>query len=304
MSIKCIDSSTTFIITFVNAQSIKQLVEYLRLCGDMGDFYLNEEMIRFECLNSTSRIYNNALIDASFLTEYKISFGDESEKVDYIYMRLDLDKLRDIIKGTKKKDSMVMYKMRDDNRVYIKVHNSGHGTKNTSWISPIYVTENIVPIGDFEYENDLSKPNCTIPMSEFCTVCSDLKSMGVSSTLTVYKEGFKIVSNEFTTNNDCGTFIKFGNIDDSKHLLETDSDLNKVIKSFDNEYHISDSTDEIISLDIKSEMNGYLSKLNGIFPDGIIRIFAEPFMPILLICSIGDFGLLRTHIIPEDFSPF
>lgn len=302
MSIKEIDSdiNISFVITFVDAQAVKQLIEYLRLCSNLGDFYLDSDIIRFESLNENNAIYNNFMIDKNFLTRYDLNLGeDEDSDVTCVHMRLELDKLRDIIKSAKKKDSMVIYKKSEDEKIYIKVHNSGNNTRNTSWISPVMVTENIEPIGDFDYETDESEsPNCTVSMSEFCTCCSDLKSISSPSTITIYKNGMQIKSNEYSSN--CGSVTNFGVIDDGNLFLE---DKNDFYQSLNKKYKL-ENLSEIMSVNIKPEITGYLSKLSGIFSDGIIRIFAEKFMPIKLICSIGDFGILKVHLLINSDNNF
>ncbi len=294
MSITHCNENVSFCITFVNAQAFKNLIEYLRLCGKVGDFYLSNRMIRIECLNTKLFVYSIAIIDTTFLTQYCLETAEPVE--DIIFLRIDLSKMRDIVKNAKKKDAIMIYKKLDDELIYVKVHSSKSGsTKGTSWIRPEQITKKINPHGDFEYEFNESTPNCTISINEFCASCSDFKAMGCNGNITVFNHGLSLFSTSSGSNN-VGTAYEFGFIDNNFNDIVLNDVSNISNNVHDLNFVVNENVDKIVEIEIRSELSSCLSKLSGVFPDGVIRIFAEPKMPIKLICSVGDFGLLKTHI--------
>jgi len=302
-NIRNCNENVSFCITFVNAQAFKNLIEYLRLCGKLGDFYLSERLIRIECLNILKGVYSIVIIDTTFLTQYCLNIHDEIEtssessenfkksKEEQIFLRLDLTKMRDLVKNAKKKDAIMIYKKPGNETIYVKVHSSKSGsTKGTSWILPEVVTKKISPHGDFEYEFNESNPNCTISINEFCSSCADFKTMGCNGNISVFNHGLSLFSTT-SDSNIVGTAYEFGFIEKNFNdvVLDTSESVSNCI--------VNENVEKIVEIKIKSDLSSCLTKLSGVFPDGVIRVFAEPEMPIKLICSVGDFGLLKTHII-------
>lgn len=299
ISEKEIDIGAHFFVTFIDGSSFKNIIEYLRGFSIIGVFIFRKDKILYQKGNSDNTILNEVEIKTYELTDYEF-YSDKEE----IIVSVDLIKLKDRIKGVGKKDHVDIYRLEGEpQHLYIKVRSQSEqdGEPFISLI-PCETTDltiyNIPP-----YTIHKKSPTCTIYQSDFAKFC---KSVITIKSKHVTAHGFKngVIFKGISNLNTLDGVKEFG-----KCRMNTAPERPKsffgINADFSSNIVKSKAPPPVLNIREIGEIENFkipipivkqLTKLNGLSPNGTIKVYIEKSRSMKLICNIGTFGKLTVYL--------
>lgn len=296
ISEKLIDNDASFFATFVDGSSFRNMIEYIRLNNTKGVFRFGDKKIKYEQEDSTGKVLIIVEIKTYELTDYNFR-----SRCDEIPIGINLAKLRDITRVIGKKDHMDLYRLSGEPDIlYIRVKSQTEkGSGDQSNLYPVYLIENnYETYGVPQYARGRKDPNCTIYQSDFSKF---FKSIAVIKCNHVILHCFEygIVVKGITNFSTVGAVKEFGRCNQNTGT----QNLKSVVGAYNitksdkpkprlNITELGEVEKYKISLDVAKTLN----KLNGLSPNGTIKIYAEKGLPLKMVCNIGSFGKMTIYI--------
>ncbi len=295
--ILAVDSDTSLIVVFYDGYTFRNLIEYIRTINTEGYFEFGKEYIHYMQHNSTNTILNQIEIDTTELIEYEFH-----SKINKFIIGFKIETIRNITRSIGKKDSLRIYKVPRDNRIYFQIigQSSKMGNQdNIKYITPLQVNH-IIQYDVPKYERDERNPNCKVKSSIFTKMCTGMITFKCTSmTVKGYDNGLLFFGNAGPGKLN-GSVSRFGQIDDNVNKFENlstcniDFDLIKPPKKCAKlKIH---SSNNINVINIPVQIIKSLSKLNNLSYSGFIKFIIEGDNPLKLITNIGSYGKLRIYI--------
>jgi hypothetical protein len=267
--------------------SFRNLIEYFKGTNTEGRFVFSSDFITYIKMDGRQTIINSAEIRTADLTSYEYNCDDEEFVVG-----VNIANMRAVTKSIAKKDGVRLYMFDGDANLYIQILSSHKQNQSSFNIIKTCKTDNQdIKIDDYE---EGVKPNCTVPLSHFCRVCSSMTSVkcayvsskqipggiqftgmidgGIVGKVEPFYSSVSSVDSLPTVENK--GVIKQSNIPPPQLVFEEDED--EIMISISN---------------IKS-----LSKLNNLMTNGTIRMYQQKCLPLKLVCNIGSYGSLCIYI--------
>ncbi len=253
--------------------------------------------------DASNTILNVILIPRSNLTFYYYN-SPEPE----VIVGVTIANLRRNTKPIGKKDSLRIYMLPGDPLLYIQpisINVKTFTRNNTNFIKPQMIP--LCRLTPGEYERSEDDPNCTIPVVDFCRMCTAMNSISCSHVIIRgYPRG--IVFEGMMEGNIAGRIDKFGIVEN--RALSTDSsssfldgfNLDHVkIPKGEGPRLVIESNEPEDKIKVRIATIKALSKLNNLSTQGgIIKIYMEPEAPLKLICNIGSYGRLAIYLRDVD----
>ena len=299
---------------FNDAYSFRNLIEYLKNTNIAGNFVFSPENITYSRSDAGNTILNEIVISKSDLTYYVYN-----APVPEVIIGITISNLRKITKPIGKKDSIRLYMLPNDPLLYIQIvsiNTKALSRNNANFVRPQGNIERLL-YDVTGYVRGDDNPNCTIPIMDFCRMCTAMNSISCSF-VTIRGLSRGAIFEAMTDGSISGRIDKFGIIDEapssSSKYPSGSSDLS-LIDSFLSNLQIRedkikvsnvkapklviqppiDTTETRIKVRISTIKA--LSKINNLSPPtGTIKLYMEPDLPLKLICKIGTYGTLTIYL--------
>ncbi|AHH01571.1 hypothetical protein pv_4 [Pithovirus sibericum] len=264
---------SSFMAEFHDGYSFKNLVDFMRRINPIAIFEFSHDRIDiFHHDIDAKHILAHVTIKGHELSQYHLkccNTCDGNCKDGLLSIGMNLKDLQKFIKPVGKKDSLSMYKRSEDHVIYVQP--TGPGSKsaqsNFSVFSPCVVEK--IRITMPPYATPEHKPNCIIPattLSQTCNGMNILKSGNIR---------IRVIGSDLTIDN----------LTDDRSLGRVDTfSMKPQQNSAEYEIFVKVST-------IKA-----LVKLSNLNPNGLIKVYTEPEVPLKMICRINGYGKLRIYI--------
>jgi len=296
ISEKEIDTEAHFFVTFMDGSSFKNTIEYLRGSGSFGVFRFTKDTILYQKGNSDNTIFNEITIKTWELTDYE--FHSENEEIT---VGINLVKLKDSIKGVGKKDHIDIYRLAGEpQHIYLKIRSqSEQGGESNIYLIPCETTDitlyNIPP-----YSMDKRHPTCTIFQSDFAKWCKSMVNIKCNH---VKVHGFKngIILKGISNLHTIESVKEFGKChtnvaEQPKSFFNTNNGSNIIKSKIPPPVLNIKERGEVENFEISIPIVKQLTKLNGLSPNGTIKVYIEKEKSMKLVCNIGTFGKLTVYL--------
>jgi hypothetical protein len=300
---------------FNDGYSLRNLIEYLKSTNISGVLHFCPDKIKYCRADVDQTILNEVVIYASDLPEYIYRAKEPS-----IAVGVTISNLRKITKSIGKKDGLCLYMNQGDPRLHILPISANSKSSTGNNVNSILPQQ----IKDQEYEvtgylNSEDKPNCTIPISDFCRMCTGMWTISCSYvTIKVYPKG--VCFEGLTEGGVITTQSKFGtttmtnttkecistllsNVEIPDDVLEQqlddhmDDQMEQEHEQQEPTIQIREDIQQQLKVKVKISLIKALSKINNLSSSaGVIKIYMEPDLPLKMICSIGTYGKLTIYL--------
>lgn len=292
-----------------DAYSTRNLIEYLKATNVHGNFVFSKDRIVYCMSDATQTILNEIVILGCNLTRYVYNSSNEYEIVG-----MTISNLRKITKSIGKKDSICLYMLHNDPLLYIQImsNNAKASRNNINIIKPQQSKDNdLYDTSDLEYQRTEDNPNCTVPVIDFCRMCTAMNSIQCSY-VTIRGLPKGVIFEGIMEGGLTGRIDQFGickgyNTNgangrneeiDLAGLLE-DIRVDQIKMPTKAPKLVIQSEDVIETrIKVKIETIKALAKINNLTSGGtgIIKLYIEEGLPLKLIMSIGNYGKLTIYL--------
>jgi len=288
-----------------DGSSFQKLFDYLKCNSDNGILIFTPNSISYNELvpqsdnsDKTLNVSNVCDFDITKIGNYEYSM-DEPEYLVYFTLKT----FKGIIKNTKKKDKIFMYKTADDNAIYVKVIKPG---ENASSVSVSYIRPLAMQDSNYTTYSDINKnddvPDCVVSPTNFKNDCSNISPTDYKK-ITIFCSSGKMEIKAISVDNSDGHLIQYG----KSNTMDINSiDVSKINLNFDrinlNSFNtftesvkvniIQPKKDLLLELPTSTFKN--LVKLTQFSNDNIKFYFEDGYIKILT--HVGNYGTLRTFI--------
>ena len=293
---KPVDNNATFLATFIDGSSFRNMIEYIRLPSIEGVFRFTKHKVLYEQGDKDNNILNVVELKTYELVDYE--FTSKSEE---IVVGINLAELRNICRNVGKKDHIDLYKLPGEPKnLYIRIRSqSERGSESSLYLLHI-TTTNYTVYTLPEYARGKKDPTCTIYQSDFSKLC---KSFGVIKCNHAMIHGFKkgIICKGILNTGAIGSVKEFGkcNNESSDNQLKSIAEVGScaIVKANKPPPRLNiGEIGEIERFRIDISIIKFLQKLNALSPTGTIKVYIEKKLPLKMVCNIGTFGKMSTYL--------
>ena len=264
-----INKNTEFCSELNDGSSFKSMIEFILASTSNStiDLYVTEDGMQF--IGKDKIVGPQIIVKTDLRKDDMLSHSYISDKTLY-YTQLDLT-IKQCISCVAKKNGLKIYKNADEDYIYLEITSGTSSSTNIGIIKPPDVFKIIKPIiPEYGDEND---PTCKIPTSIFSARCNDAsKGSHKTVTFTSYSSGCIDIATGLV-NDGVGTTGRFASFSEK---AEDDEVISKVI--------------------IDKRILKSLSKITSMAPNGIIKIYMDPEMPLKILGNIGHYGQIRVYL--------
>lgn len=287
--------------------TFRNLIEFLKNTNTSGNFIFTKDRITYSRADATNSILNEILILGCNLTYYIYN-----SPLPEIVIGVTISNLRKITKPIGKKDSVRLYMLPNDPLLYIQivsVNTKALSRNNANFVMPQKIDRLEYDPG--QYLRSEENPNCTIPIMDFCKMCTSMHSISCSY-VTIRGLPRGSIFEGMMEGGITGRIDKFGIVDNQAPTSVTIPDMSAITPLLNDLCldKIRVPVGKAPKLVIKSaaEMAEIrtrvriatikaLSKINNLSPPaGIVKLYIERGVPLKLICNIGTYGKLIIYL--------
>ena len=272
---------------FADAYSFRSLIEYLNHTNDDGNFISSPKGLYYSKTSSNNQVLNEVTIHAHELTRFEFNSDKES-----IVSGMNLGQFKGATKKIGKKDIARLSIF--NSAICLQVSGSPKsGSDEDMDVIRTQRLDNHCYVVD-GYQNE-DEPNCTISMQRFTSVCTDQSSCKDDYILFVGLDRGLIT--EARQGGNLRASIKtLGQIDDNI-AMRSGSFSEKTPKSTGkNVKIILKYPGEIVRYRIPRRIVAALSKLTNISPNGTVKVYMQPSLPIKFVFHISTYGKLAVYL--------
>jgi hypothetical protein len=287
--------SILFFAEFIDGYSFRNSVEYLKATNKKGSFVFKQDYIMYAQDNVTGTVLNVMFYYASEMSRY-IFNSEEKEEI----VGMDLGHLRSVTKPIGKKDSVCLFRLKNDPLFYIQIisqNNRSANRSNLNAVRPVAVDLKVFEVAPYS-RGDV--PNCIIPASEFAKTCNAINAIKCThASIKGYQQGVQIkgiIGNSLVSRCDSYGYIEqttrptldLGTLSNIRTPVSTGPVKRGPRLVIDNS-----QGDEIkvATATIKA-----LAKLNNLSTQGMVKVYIEPNRPVKLSTNIGNYGRLLIYL--------
>ena len=296
ISDKKIDPNASFFATFIDGSSLRYLIEYLRLTSTDGTFIFTNDSINYQKGDDEEIILNDVKLKTYHLTEYEFSsFNSE------IAATVNLSELRNKTRTVGKKEQLDIYRRPEEpSNFYIQVRSQEKGADNPVFYCMPMKSENVTIYKLPTYKRNKHNPNCTIYQSDFSKVCKALIANKCSYVEFIgYDKG--IIIKGYAADGKIAMVKEYGKCrttpasktSTSKSVINDEGKVKPSIPA--PKLSIRDA-DEVERFRVHISNIKAFAKINGFSPNGTIKFYIEPDLPMKLTVGVGSFGKLSILI--------
>jgi hypothetical protein len=284
--------------------TFRNLIEFLKATNVAGNFVFTPEGIFYSRSDAQETILNEVFIPKCNLTYYIYNTPQPE-----VVVGMTLSNVRKITKPIGKKDTVRFYMHPNDPLFYIQnvsVTTKALSRSNTNFVKPQQFER--VEYDPPEFARGEDDPNCTVPVVDFCRMCTAMNSICSSVTVRGFQRG--IIFEGMMEGSVSGRIDRFGVIDtqpainavagpDISGLENINLDKIKMPHGKMPKLVIKSPNDHSINtIRIKISTIKSLAKLNNLSsPNGIIKVYIEKDLATMkLICNIGTYGKLTVYL--------
>lgn len=293
---------------FSDGYSFRNLIEYLKNTNIAGNFIFTPERITYSRSDANNTILNEIVILKSNLTYYVYNAPSTE-----VIIGVTISNLRKITKPIGKKDSIRLYMLQGDPLLYIQIvsiNTKALSRNNANFVRPQGGIDHLLyDVGDYTRSDE--NPNCTIPIMDFCRMCTAMNSISCTF-VTIRGLPRGAIFEAMTDGSISGRIDKFGIIDNPPPPPSISSDLSNIDSVVSNLQSATIKMPTVKTprlviqtaadlaetcIKVKIATIKALSKINNLStPTGIIKLYMEPDRPLKLVCNIGNYGRLVIYL--------
>lgn len=296
-----------FLAEFTESYSLRNLIEYLKGTSNLGNFIFTREGITFTRADMTNTILNHVLIRASDLSLYAYNSSEPE-----VFVGMPIVNLRKLTKPIGKKDTVRLYMLPGEPLFHVQILNMNTkvlNRNNSNFVRPQLCEEIEYDLGTFTRSDE--NPNCTIPVVDFCRMCTGLSSLQ-SPYVTVRGLPRGVIFEGIVDGDLTGRIDKFGIVDNNSNpeLTYNIPDHNPAVFSDIRLEKLKGQGGKAPRLAIRSQAEASeirvrikvstikaLAKINSLSPPGgMIKVYIERDVPIKFVCNIGNYGKLTIYL--------
>lgn len=270
-----------------DAYSFRCLIEYLNLTNNDGNFVFTPKGIYYSRENDSRQVLNELVIYGHELTKYEYN----SDK-DRVVSGLSMDRFKGATKKIGKKDISRLSVFTSG--VCLQVIGSPKSSSGDDMdvIMTQRLNHEFYTINGYQNEDE---PNCTESMQKFTNACSDQASCKDDFVTIVGLERGLIM--EARQGGNLRASIKcLGQIEETVNIRSSNYSEKITRTSGKNLRIVVKHPNEIVRYRVPRRIIAALSKLTNISPNGTVKIYMQPKLPIKLVFHLSTYGKLSIYL--------
>jgi hypothetical protein len=282
-----------FLVDFSDGYSHRQLMDIAKLTVTSYPLFFSALGITMQRGNGAKTAIISCELNqhnfAYYLFNNKLVSNPSSDANEaYHVICPNISKLREAIRPVARKEGVRFYQYKGDACMYVQVYGGTKNGEGCGTIVPLEVYDHIDYELD-EYHQTFDKPNCRIPLAEFCGFCAVVsRTRGVHHVeFRTYAKGVWILSIDSS-----GNIIgdkKWGECDDSHRVPIYVPGGPRII------FH-GGSTTSHYTINIAVDTIKALAKMTNLVVNGILRVYAERNELLRLQTSVNYYGPLTFYL--------
>ena len=277
-------------VEFQDGYAFRNMIEYLKASGNKaGSFVFTRQGITYKMANQKRTVVNCVQIFGHLLSCYVYN-----AKEPQISVGLTLAMFRTNTKSIGKRDGAQLFMLPNDPNLYIRqLSATVKGTsENLGFIRPQHGDDFTFDFEIDDYTRGEDNPNCTIPTSDFSKMAASMTSIHCKS--VIFKGMSKgVICQGMLQGAVVGRVTHFG-------ICETGTNEQQTNKAPKLWIMRDEEIGETINIRVDEDIVKALAKLNNMSTSGIVRVYMETGMPMLLLCNISNYGFLRIYLEGPD----
>lgn len=289
-----------FYAKFIDGYSFRKFIEYIKIKEDFV-FYASKEGIFHSSKSSDESVINILDIVADELIEYHYNGEDEDTIVS-----VGMGSFKSFITNIGKTDGFEMYKYKNDSKLYMRLNSSKTeelSRGNETGILTHEICDHKM-YGYLEYPSN--KPNQKMDIKAFSTVCKHMSKAKLNEVYMIgMPEGFQI--NGLTDDGMLTSGMLIGNteyeyVDNNNFTVEKSVEEVKSEKTDDGKKKIyvkhgrKQKPGELCKVKVSTSIVKNLSNFDNFSQRSVVRIYADPELPIKIECKVGHYAKLTVYI--------
>lgn len=277
-------------VEFTDAYSFRCLIEYLNLTNDDGNLVFTPKGFYYSRENDSKQILNELFINGHELTRYEYNSDKEQ-----IICGLNMNQFKSSTKKIGKKDIARLSVF--PTGICLQVIGSPKSSSGNDMdiIRTQRLTHDCYTMDGYQEEDE---PNFTESMQKFTSACSDQASCkGEYVNVIGFERGILM---EARQGGNIRASIKcLGQIDEqsrAESVVEKSiqTNTNKNIRLIIKQNNKQD--DELVKYRIPRRIISALSKLTNISPNGTVKVYMQPGLPVKFVFHVSTYGKLSVYL--------
>lgn len=274
-------------VEFVDAYSFRCLIEYLNLTNDDGNLIFTPKGIYYSRENDSKQILNEIVINGHELTRYEYN----SDK-DKVVSGLNMVQFKGSTKKIGKKDIARLSVFNSGACLQVIGSPKMSSDDDMDLIRTQRLNHEYYTINGYQEEDE---PNFTESMQKFTSACSDQASCK-DDLVTVIGLERGIVMEARQGGNLRACIKCLGRVEETT-TIRSNSYSEKIARTSGKSLRIVVKyPNEIVRYRIPRRIVSALSKLTNISPNGTVKVYMQPSLPIKLVFHISSYGKLTIYL--------
>lgn len=272
---------------FSDAYSFRSLIEYLNHTNDDGNFISSPKGIYYSKTSANNQVLNEVTIHGHELTSYEYNSDKES-----IVSGMNLGQFKGATKKIGKKDIARLSIFNSAICLQVSGSPKSGSDEDMDVIRTQRLDHDCYVVDGYQNEDE---PNCTISMQRFTSVCTDQASCKDDFILFVGLDRGLIT--EARQGGNLRASIKtLGQIEDNIAMRSGSFSEKTPKSSGKNVKIVVKYPGEIVRYRIPRRIVSALSKLTNISPNGTVKVYMQPSLPIKFMFHISTYGKLAVYL--------
>lgn len=274
-------------VEFIDAYSFRCLVEYLNLTNDDGNLIFTPKGIYYSRENDSKQVLNELVINGHELTRYEYN----SDK-DKVISGLNMVQFKGSTKKIGKKDIARLSVFASGVCLQVIGSPKSSSGDDMDLIRTQRLNHEFYTIDGYQNEDE---PNFTESMQKFTSACSDQASCK-DDFVTVIGLDHGIIMEARQGGNLRASIKCLGQIEETAHI-RSGSYSEKVARTGGKSLRIVvKHPNEIVRYRIPRRIVSALSKLTNISPNGTVKVYMQPGLPIKFVFHLSTYGKLAVYL--------
>jgi hypothetical protein len=274
-------------VEFIDAYSFRCLIEYLNLTNDDGNLVFTPKNIYYSRENDSKQVLNELVLYGHELTRYEYN----SDK-DRVISGLNMSQFKGSTKKIGKKDISRLSVFASGVCLQVIGSPKSSSGDDMDLIRTQRLNHEFYTIDGYQNEDE---PNFTESMQKFTSACSDQASCK-DDFVTVIGLDHGIIMEARQGGNLRASIKCLGQIEETSSIRSGNFSEKSIRTSGKNLRIVVKHPNEIVRYKIPRRIISALSKLTNISPNGTVKVYMQPNLPIKFVFHVSTYGKLTVYL--------
>ena len=274
-------------VEFIDAYSFRCLIEYLNLTNDDGNLVFTPKNIYYSRENDSKQVLNELVLYGHELTRYEYN----SDK-DQVISGLNMSQFKGSTKKIGKKDISRLSVFASGVCLQVIGSPKSSSGDDMDLIRTQRLNHEFYTIDGYQNEDE---PNFTESMQKFTSACSDQASCK-DDFVTVIGLDHGIIMEARQGGNLRASIKCLGQIEETAGIRSSNFSEKAIRTSGKSLRIVVKHPNEIVRYKIPRRIISALSKLTNISPNGTVKVYMQPNLPIKFVFHVSTYGKLTVYL--------